>query len=74
VDPCEAQSLAANAQDGSVAVLAASDAGGLFNANLDFLHEEAAAPPPQGQGTIRKSATENIAILSACLGMPPAIW
>jgi fructose-1,6-bisphosphatase II / sedoheptulose-1,7-bisphosphatase len=44
VDPCEGTNLCANAQRGSMAVLAASDRGGLFNAP-DFYMKKLAAPP-----------------------------
>ncbi len=70
VDPCEGTNLCANAQDGSMAVLAASDRGGLFNAPDFYMKKLAAPPAAKGKVDIRKSATENIAILSECLGMP----
>ena len=44
VDPCEGTNLCANSQRGSMAVLAASDRGGLFNAP-DFYMKKLAAPP-----------------------------
>jgi len=44
VDPCEGTNLSANNQRGSMAVLAASDTGGLFNAP-DFYMNKLAAPP-----------------------------
>ena len=44
VDPCEGTNLCANNQRGSMAVLAASDRGGLFNAP-DFYMKKLAAPP-----------------------------
>ncbi len=44
VDPCEGTNLCANNQRGSMAVLAASDTGGLFNAP-DFYMNKLAAPP-----------------------------
>ena len=43
VDPCEGTNLCANSQRGSMAVLAASDRGGLFNAP-DFYMKKLAAP------------------------------
>ena len=52
-----------------MAVLAASDTGGLFNAP-DFCMNKLAAPPSaKGKVDIRNSATENLKILSDCLGL-----
>ena len=68
VDPCEANLCAFN-QRGSMAVLAASDRGGLFNAPDFYMKKLAAPPAAKGKVDIRKSATENIKILSDCLGM-----
>jgi fructose-1,6-bisphosphatase II / sedoheptulose-1,7-bisphosphatase len=70
VDPCEGTNLCANSQRGSMAVLAASDRCGLFNAPDFYMKKLAAPPAAKGKVDIRKSATENIAILSECLGMP----
>jgi fructose-1,6-bisphosphatase II / sedoheptulose-1,7-bisphosphatase len=70
VDPCEGTNLCANSQRGSMAVLAASDRGGLFNAPDFYMNKLAAPPAAKGKVDIRKSATENIKILSECLGMP----
>jgi fructose-1,6-bisphosphatase II / sedoheptulose-1,7-bisphosphatase len=70
VDPCEGTNLCANSQRGSMAVLAASDRGGLFNAPDFYMKKLAAPPAAKGKVDIRKSATENIKILSECLGMP----
>jgi len=72
VDPCEGTNLCANNQRGSMAVLAASDRGGLFNAPDFYMKKLAAPPAAKGKVDIRKSATENIAILSACLGLAPS--
>nr|YP_009530525.1 Fructose-1,6-bisphosphatase/sedoheptulose-1,7- bis phosphatase [Paulinella micropora]AXY63214.1 Fructose-1,6-bisphosphatase/sedoheptulose-1,7- bis phosphatase [Paulinella micropora] len=69
VDPCEGTNLCANAQDGSMAVLAASDRGGLFNAPDFYMKKLAVPPAAKGKVDIRKSATENIKILSDCLGI-----
>ncbi len=71
VDPCEGTNLCANSQRGSMAVLAASDRGGLFNAPDFYMKKLAAPPAAKGKVDIRKSATENIAILSECLGLAP---
>jgi fructose-1,6-bisphosphatase II / sedoheptulose-1,7-bisphosphatase len=48
--------------------LAASDRGGLFNAPDFYMKKLAAPPAAKGKVDIRKSATENIKILSKCLG------
>jgi fructose-1,6-bisphosphatase II / sedoheptulose-1,7-bisphosphatase len=69
VDPCEGTNLCANNQRGSMAVLAASDRGGLFNAPDFYMNKLAAPPAAKGKVDIRKSATENIEILSQCLGL-----
>jgi fructose-1,6-bisphosphatase II / sedoheptulose-1,7-bisphosphatase len=53
-----------------MAVLAASDRGGLFNAPDFYMKKLAAPPAAKGKVDIRKSATENIAILSEALGVP----
>ena len=64
VDPCEGTNLCAYNQRGSMAVLAASDRGGLFNAPDFYMKKLAAPPAAKGKVDIRKSATENIKILS----------
>ncbi len=70
VDPCEGTNLCAYAQPGSMAVLAISEKGGLFNAP-DFYMKKLAAPPvAKGKVDITKSATENLKILSECLEKP----
>lgn len=67
VDPCEGTNLVAYGQNGSMAVLAISEKGGLFAAP-DFYMKKLAAPPlAQGHVDINKSATENLKILSDCL-------
>jgi len=67
VDPCEGTNLCANAQDGSMAVLAASERGGLFNAPDFYMNKLAAPPAAKGKVDIRNSATENLKILAECL-------
>ena len=69
VDPCEGTNLCANSQRGSMAVLAASDTGGLFNAPDFYMNKLAAPPAAKGKVDIRNSATENLKILSDCLGL-----
>lgn len=68
VDPCEGTNLVAYGQNGSMAVLAISEKGGLFAAP-DFYMKKLAAPPvAKGHVDINKSATENLQILSDCMG------
>ena len=67
VDPCEGTNLCANAQDGSMAVLAASDRGGLFNAPDFYMNKLAAPPAAKGKVDIRNTPTENLRILAECL-------
>jgi fructose-1,6-bisphosphatase II / sedoheptulose-1,7-bisphosphatase len=67
VDPCEGTNLVAYGQNGSMAVLAISEKGGLFAAP-DFYMKKLAAPPlAKGKVDINKSATENLKILAECL-------
>jgi fructose-1,6-bisphosphatase II / sedoheptulose-1,7-bisphosphatase len=67
VDPCEGTNLVAYGQNGSMAVLAISEKGGLFAAP-DFYMKKLAAPPvASGHVDINKSATENLKILSECM-------
>ena len=49
--------------------LAASDTGGLFNAPDFYMNKLAAPPAAKGKVDIRNSATENLKILSDCLGL-----
>ncbi|NJN72666.1 MAG: class II fructose-bisphosphatase [Limnothrix sp. RL_2_0] len=71
VDPCEGTNLVANGQPGSMAVLAISEKGGLFHAPDFYMQKLAAPPAAKGKVDIRKSATENIKILSECLNRTP---
>ncbi len=67
VDPCEGTNLVAYGQNGSMAVLAISEKGGLFAAP-DFYMKKLAAPAlAKNHVDINKSATENLKILSDCL-------
>jgi len=67
VDPCEGTNLVAKGQEGSMAVLAISEKGGLFHAP-DFYMKKLAAPPvAKNHVDIRKTATENLKILSECM-------
>lgn len=67
VDPCEGTNLVAYGQNGSMAVLAISEKGGLFQAPDFYMKKLAAPPAAKGKVDIRKSATENLKILSECL-------
>ncbi len=67
VDPCEGTNLVAYGQNGSMAVLAISEKGGLFAAPDFYMNKLAAPPAAAGHVDIRKSATENLKILSDCL-------
>ena len=67
VDPCEGTNLVAYGQNGSMAVLAISEKGGLFAAPDFYMKKLAAPAAAQGHVDINKSATENLKILSDCL-------
>jgi fructose-1,6-bisphosphatase II / sedoheptulose-1,7-bisphosphatase len=67
VDPCEGTNLVAYGQQGSMAVLAISEKGGLFAAPDFYMKKLAAPPAAKGKVDINKSATENLKILSECL-------
>jgi fructose-1,6-bisphosphatase II / sedoheptulose-1,7-bisphosphatase len=67
VDPCEGTNLVAYGQNGSMAVLAIAEKGGLFRAP-DFYMKKLAAPAvAKGHVDINKSATDNLKILSECM-------
>lgn len=67
VDPCEGTNLVAYGQNGSMAVLAISEKGGLFAAPDFYMKKLAAPAPAKGKVDINKSATENLKILAECL-------
>lgn len=67
VDPCEGTNLVAYGQNGSMAVLAISEKGGLFAAPDFYMKKLAAPPAARGHVDINKSATENLKIISECL-------
>ena len=67
VDPCEGTNLVAKGQNGSMAVLAISERGGLCHAPDFYMKKLAAPPQAKGHVDINKSATENLKILSDCL-------
>lgn len=70
VDPCEGTNLVANGQNGSMAVLAIAEKGGLFGAPDFYMKKLAAPPEARGKVDITKSATENLKILAECLERP----
>jgi fructose-1,6-bisphosphatase II / sedoheptulose-1,7-bisphosphatase len=67
VDPCEGTNLVAYGQNGSMAVLAISEKGGLFAAPDFYMKKLAAPPQARGHVDINKTATQNLKILSECL-------
>ncbi len=67
VDPCEGTNLVAYGQNGSMAVLAISEKGGLFAAPDFYMKKLAAPPQAKGKVDINNSATENLKILAECL-------
>lgn len=67
VDPCEGTNLVAYGQNGSMAVLAISEKGGLFAAPDFYMKKLAAPAAAKNHVDLRKSATENLKILSDCL-------
>ena len=67
VDPCEGTNLVAYGQNGSMAVLAISEKGGLFAAPDFYMKKLAAPPAAKGHVDINKSATENLQIISDCM-------
>lgn len=67
VDPCEGTNLVAYGQNGSMAVLAISEKGGLFAAPDFYMRKLAAPPAAKGHVDLSKSATDNLKILAECL-------
>ncbi|NES86769.1 MAG: class II fructose-bisphosphatase [Moorea sp. SIO2B7] len=67
VDPCEGTNLVAYGQNGSMAVLAISEKGGLFAAPDFYMKKLAAPPAAKNHVDINKTATQNLQILSDCL-------
>ncbi|MBD1938000.1 class II fructose-bisphosphatase [Microcoleus sp. FACHB-68] len=67
VDPCEGTNLVAYGQNGSMAVLAIAEKGGLFAAPDFYMRKLAAPAAAKGKVDIRKSATENLKIIAECL-------
>ncbi|MGK7902632.1 MAG: class II fructose-bisphosphatase [Hormoscilla sp.] len=67
VDPCEGTNLVAYGQPGSMAVLAISEKGGLFAAPDFYMKKLAAPAAAKNHVDIRKTATENLKIISDCM-------
>ncbi|NEO82975.1 MAG: class II fructose-bisphosphatase [Spirulina sp. SIO3F2] len=67
VDPCEGTNLVAYGQNGSMAVLAISEKGGLFAAPDFYMKKLAAPPAARNHVDINKTATQNLQILADCL-------
>ncbi|MBD2774955.1 class II fructose-bisphosphatase [Iningainema tapete] len=67
VDPCEGTNLVAYGQNGSMAVLAISEKGGLFAAPDFYMKKLAAPAAARGHVDINKTPTQNLKILSECL-------
>lgn len=67
VDPCEGTNLVAYGQPGSMAVLAISEKGGLFAAPDFYMKKLAAPAAAKNHVDIRKTATENLNIISDCM-------
>lgn len=67
VDPCEGTNLVAYGQNGSMAVLAISEKGGLFAAPDFYMKKLAAPPAAKNHVDINKTATENLQVISDCL-------
>jgi fructose-1,6-bisphosphatase II / sedoheptulose-1,7-bisphosphatase len=70
VDPCEGTNLVAEGQNGSMAVLAISEKGGLFNAPDLYMKKLAGPPQTKGKIHLDYSATKNLQIISECLDLP----
>lgn len=74
VDPCEGTNLCANSQPGSMAVLAASDRGGLFNAP-DFYMKKLAAPrQPRARWTFASRPLRTSKSSASALASPRMSW
>lgn len=67
VDPCEGTNLVAYGQNGSMAVLAISEKGGLFAAPDFYMRKLAAPAAAKNHVDLRKTPTENLQIIADCL-------
>jgi fructose-1,6-bisphosphatase II len=71
VDPLEGTNLVASGQGNAIAVLAASERGGLLHAPDTYLEKLCVGPTSAGQVDIRLSPAENIERIAAALGRHP---
>ncbi|MEY3866832.1 MAG: hypothetical protein RLZZ338_723 [Cyanobacteriota bacterium] len=67
VDPCEGTNLVAYGQNGSMAVLAIAEKGGLFRAPDFYMNKLAAPAVAKNHVDIRKTPTQNLNILAECM-------
>lgn len=67
VDPCEGTNLVAGGKNGSMAVLAISEKGGLLNAPDVYMQKLAAPPQARGKVHIDYPPAKNLQILADCL-------
>ena len=67
VDPCEGTNLVAYGQNGSMAVLAISEKGGLLAAPDVYMKKLAAPGVAKNHVDINKSVTDNLKIISECM-------
>lgn len=67
VDPCEGTNLVATGQNGSMAVLAISEKGGLLNAPDIYMQKLAAPPQAKGKVHIDYPAAKNLQIIAEAL-------
>jgi fructose-1,6-bisphosphatase II len=68
VDPLEGTNLVAHGQAGAIAVLAASERGGLIHAPDTYLEKLCVGPVAAGKVDIRESPGENLRRIAAALG------
>jgi fructose-1,6-bisphosphatase II len=68
VDPLEGTNLVAHGQAGAIAVLAASERGGLVHAPDTYLEKLCVGPVAAGKVDIRESPAENLRRIAAALG------
>jgi fructose-1,6-bisphosphatase II len=71
VDPLEGTNLVASGQGNAIAVLAASERGGLLHAPDTYLEKLCVGPTSAGQVDIRLSPGENVDRIAAALGRHP---
>lgn len=69
VDPCEGTNLVAEGQQGSMAVLAISQKGGLFNAPDLYMQKLAAPPQTKGKIHLDYPPAKNLQIIAECLDL-----